>query len=363
MARCFLNVTIYIYLNVKLLRASAGMIIKWEERIPKEPLDEEEFYFLRSLKRVNPANLTEPQFKTIRKTTPSASMRSNNFAECQILPVADHRSNGFVNNPKLLQQTVFYPIDPTNCWTHTGEAKNRLVYCAMNISENDNPNFYKIIKHGMRFVRDHCHQLNGVEQGVLPLLEDGRVDTERIDWNCGLDNKEFFDLGDLTIVACGEVVRNSVHPADYRSNRNFKGIDIQNVEMYVSKINLFHNEEHFIRLLQAEDIIFSGMDWEFYGPDFKIGPFNSLEICNRCKRKIRWDELSWLDKDISKVEEAPSSDEGLDLVRNSAETISISLPMVKRKPGLNTFFLMERRLPRDSNVKSSTIEMTENLLI
>ncbi|QEU58214.1 hypothetical protein KDRO_A02290 [Kluyveromyces lactis] len=276
------------------------MIIKWEVGIDKEPADPGLVTSSTPLVSDNVINITNPRFsksdiKELKwlHTVHRSHIEQDNYPD---LPLADHRSNGFVNNPGLLQENEFYPLDPMNCWTHDPESESKLAYCSIILHEEDDPMLYKIVKHGM----NHIQKLYQYEaqRGPSALARNSLVGSTHasdlvINWNQELNNEEFFDLGDLTIIACGEITH-------INGQSHMK--DIENVEVYVCKLNLKYNEEHFIRLLQVEDILFSGLQWEFFAHDLRLGPYSSLDLAKRFKRRATPYSLDynllWLDREI-----------------------------------------------------------------
>ncbi|CAG98827.1 uncharacterized protein KLLA0_F23331g [Kluyveromyces lactis] len=276
------------------------MIIKWEVGIDKEPADPGLIVSSTPFVSDNVINITNPRFsksdiKELKwlHTVHRSDIAQDNYPD---LPLADHTSNGFVNNPGLLKENEFYPLDPMNCWTHDPESDPKLAYCSIILHEEDDPMLYKIVKHGM----NHIQKLYQYEtqRGPSSLARNSLIDSTHasdlvINWNQELNNEEFFDLGDLTIIACGEI-------AHIKGQSHMK--DIENVEVYVCKLNLKYNEEHFIRLLQVEDILFSGLQWEFFAHDLRLGPYSSLDITKRFKRRATPYSLDynllWLDREI-----------------------------------------------------------------
>lgn len=275
------------------------MIIKWSVEIDKDPLDEVGHKTHNCSQQDFPINITNPIFiKEQASNMEDDANLERNYCE---LPIADHRSNGFVNNPRLLHENRYYPMDPMHCWTHSPKSRYDLAYCSMFINEQDDPLLYKIIKHGMKYLQRKyeisSEQEESFNRSVIKYSNSNSLIAPEIDinWNYNLNNENFFDLGDLLIVACGEVVVTN-------GANNEIGKDIKNVEIYVSKINLKDNEEHFIRFLQNEDIIFSGLEWEFHAYNFTIGPFTSLEICERYRRKTKRDTGEWLDLEFETID-------------------------------------------------------------
>lgn len=106
------------------------MIIRWESGIEKEASNN-------SMKPPieNGTSIVNPRVKnnssSDNKSKSKNKYNNNNSSgsNSDELPLADHRSNGFVNNPGLLHENEFYPMDPTNCWTHDPESASQLAYC------------------------------------------------------------------------------------------------------------------------------------------------------------------------------------------------------------------------------------------
>ncbi|CDO96412.1 unnamed protein product [Kluyveromyces dobzhanskii CBS 2104] len=278
------------------------MIIKWESGISKDLADAGFLPSPHTSSTSNVIDITNPRFSRIDikelkrlHTVHNADLDPDKSPD---LPFADHRSNGFVNNPGLLHENEFYPLDPLNCWTHDPESDSHLAYCSIVLREQDDPLLYKIVKHGMNHIQKMYDYETRSEPSGMCITSDHKKYASGLDlvtnWSKELDNEEFFDLGDLTIIACGEITANNGQPP--------KTKDIENVEVYVCKLNLRYNEEHFIRLLQVEDILFSGLTWEFFAHDLRLGPYSSLDVINRFKRKTARVSfaynLLWLDKVI-----------------------------------------------------------------
>ena len=159
------------------------------------------------------------------------------------------------------------------------------------LHEENDPLLYKVVKHGMRHIQTLYHY--DTWQKSTDFCSDDASAVVLSE----LNNDEFFDMGDLTIIACGEV-------KEATGTGSLAKRDIENVEAYVCKLNLQYNEEHFIRLLQVEDILFSGLQWDFFTSEMRIGSYTCLQVVERLKRTnvAPWSQrefqLPWLDKEI-----------------------------------------------------------------
>ena len=268
------------------------MIIRWESGTEKEASNN-------SMKPPieNGTSIVNPRVKnnssSDNKSKSKNKYNNNNSSgsNSDELPLADHRSNGFVNNPGLLHENEFYPMDPTNCWSHDPESASQLAYCSIVLHEENDPLLYKVVKHGMRHIQTLYHY--DTWQKSTDFCSDDASAVVLSE----LNNDEFFDMGDLTIIACGEV-------KEATGTGSLAKRDIENVEAYVCKLNLQYNEEHFIRLLQVEDILFSGLQWDFFTSEMRIGSYTCLQVVERLKRTnvAPWSQrefqLPWLDKEI-----------------------------------------------------------------
>ncbi|BAO41506.1 hypothetical protein KLMA_60215 [Kluyveromyces marxianus DMKU3-1042] len=269
------------------------MIIRWESGIEKETSNSMKPPIENGASIVNPRvkNNSSSDNKSKSKNKYNNNDNKSSSSNSDELPLADHRSNGFVNNPGLLHENEFYPMDPTNCWTHDPESASQLAYCSIVLHEENDPLLYKVVKHGMRHIQTLYHYDTWQKS-----TDFGSDDASAVVLS-ELNNDEFFDMGDLTIIACGEV-------KEATETGSMAKRDIENVEAYVCKLNLQYNEEHFIRLLQVEDILFSGLQWDFFTSEMRIGSYTSLQVVERLKRTnvAPWSQrefqLPWLDKEI-----------------------------------------------------------------